>query len=101
MKYYFNRTTRNISRIKLYSYELIIVGIVSIIFYSLGDTPKIQFFAKMLMGVSFGICALLSILDVLNEIKTEKRCNLYDLTRGIVCCIICLISFTCIDAIIG
>ncbi len=101
MKYYFNRTTKNISRIKLYSYELIIVGIVSIIFYSLGDSTKVQFYAKILMGASFGICAILSILDVIHEIKTEQRCNLYDLTRAIVCCILCLISFTCIDAIIG
>lgn len=101
MKYYFNRTIKNIPRIKLYSYELIIIGIVSLIFYSLGDSTKIQFYAKILMGTSFGICSILSIIDVINEVKKEKRCNLYDLIRGIVCCMLCLISFTCIDVIIG
>jgi len=80
---------------------LIIIGIVSLIFYSLGDSTKIQFYAKILMGASFGICSILSIIDVINEVKTEKRCNLYDLIRGIVCCMLCLISFTCIDVIIG
>lgn len=101
MKYYFQRIRNNIPLLKLYAYELAIVGIVSIAFYCLGDTPKVQSIAKMLMGVSFGACALVSAIDVYKEIRNRDTCNVYDLLRVIISCLLSVMSFTCIDIILG
>lgn len=101
MKYYFQRKINNITALKLYSYELVIIGIVSIVFYCVGDTPKVQLIAKMLIGVSFGLCAIVSAIDVYQEARNEDTCNVYDLLRVIVSCLLCVMSFTCIDVILG
>lgn len=101
MNYYFQRTRDNVSRMKLYSYTLLIIGLVSMVFYCLGDTPKFHARAKLIMGISFGICAIVSLIDVLQEVKTKKACNVYDLIRAIVSCFLCIMSFTCIDMILG
>ena len=101
MNYYFKRVKDNVSQIKLYSYTFLIIGLVSIVFYFMVDTPRILTRAKLLMGISFGLCAVFSSIDVFQETKSKQACNVYDLIRVVVSVIMCIISFTCIDKVIG
>ncbi len=101
MRYYYKRTSDTVSRMKLYSYTFLIIGIVSIVFYGLGDSPKAQSTAKLLMFISFGICAIISFIDVFKEMKTRQSCNIYDIARCVVSAVLCIMSATCIDAILN
>lgn len=100
MKFYFIRFTEIRSRIKLYSYTFFVLGIASIIFYPINDASKSTALARILMCISFCACSVLSLFEVIKEIKSQGRCNVYDLARGIVCGVLCIVSLTCIDSLL-
>ena len=101
MKYSFKRTRENVSTLKLYSYELLIVGIVSLVFMFISETHRTQGYARYFAGVSFGLCAILSSIDVYMEITRKKECNLYDLIRAVVCFLICVMSLLSPEILLG
>ena len=84
MKYYFKRVWNNVPYIKLNEYEAFIVGFISLIFYTYKDSS--QEFARIAMILAFGGCAILTAIDVLMEMKKEKKkmLKLHQLLFGLI-----------------
>lgn len=93
MRFYFDRVKNNVNAAKLYSYEFFVAGIVSMVFYLKDDALELTAFSKLLMGICFGACAVASVIDVLIEIKTNNKCNVYDALRFVLSCVLCILSF--------
>ena len=99
MKYYFKRVWNNVPYIKLNEYEAFIVGFTSLVLYSFGDSS--QDLARIIMILAFGVCAILTAIDVLMEMKKEKTCNLFDVLRAVVSLALCVLSIKGMDVIFG
>lgn len=103
MKYYFKRRKDNYSFPELCTISCFIVGFVTLTFYSFGCLfeASSQSYAKLLMTLFFGACAIMSAVEVFREMKTEHSCNVFILMRIVVCIVLSIVSITCIDAIFG
>lgn len=101
MKLYYKREKDNVSRIRLYSYIMGIIGLISMIFYSMVDSERAKSETVLFMAVSFVACAVFAAIDLYKEIKTRQSCNVYDLIRAVFSCALCVVSLTCIDVLLG
>lgn len=102
MKYYFQKRSDKISYLHLYSYESLLIGIVAMSFYCIGDNvERVQSYAKIIMGIAFGLCAVFSTICAVKEANAEQKCNVSDILRALICGVMCVISFTCVDLILG
>ena len=98
MRWYFKRKTEGmISCAKLYSYEALIAGLVSLGFFFVGDGPGTLKYAKMCTCIFMGLSSVFSAAVLIKERKQNNSSNLYDLLRCIVCGLVCIMSFTCLD----
>lgn len=103
MKYYFKRRIGKeiISLPELVSYEFVVAGVVSLIYFFLDMPARAHSHSAIITGICFGICAVASAIVIFKDVKENDRCSIYDLIRLIVSIAVCIISFTCIDKLLN
>lgn len=99
MDFYFKKVKDNVSYTRLCSYELGLAIILSLCFYFSADTAKVMSLSKIFLQVTTAIYTFLSGKDLLQEMKRDNKCNVFDLVRTVFVGLLCVVSFTCIDTL--
>lgn len=103
MKFYFERKTEGlISKEKIYSYESFLAGLTSAFFnLRFDENASVGITAAFLTILFMGMCAIVTLVDIKKEIKSLSSCNLYDVSRLVICLVILIIACTWIISIHG
>lgn len=95
MRFYFKRSSRgDVSRARMYSYLSLMGALVSLLFLFRTTEPRVYSSAVLLTCVLLGVCIISTAIDLIQEVKRNSSCNVYDLLRLIVSIIICILVST-------
>ena len=99
MEWYFKRDEPEgvLSKVKLFSHESAVVGLISLLFFFNADGPETLGLAKTFICIFMGLSAVSSAIVLFIEGKQDGACNLYDLLRCIVYGFFSIMSVTFID----
>lgn len=101
MEWYFKREPEGVlSKVKLFSYESAVVGLISLLFFFNADGPETLELAKTFICIFMGLSAVSSAIALFIEGKQDGACNLYDLLRCIVAGFVSIMSVTFIDILL-